>query len=246
MKKIVSYLLLSILASGLSGQPRVSHKLYDELLQKYVDEDGMVDYKNLQMERTKLQSYLQVLETNAPQASWTNNQKLAFWINTYNAFTLDLILTHYPITSIKEIGSVIKIPRFSTAWDIKFITIGGNTYDLNDIEHEIIRKNFDEPRIHFALVCAAVSCPKLQNRAFTSENLAALLNKAATDFLANIEKNDFKNTEKAELSKIFRWYEGDFKNDGTLIEYLNQYAPLQLEKDAKIAWKEYNWALNEQ
>jgi len=246
MKKLLLYSLPFVIVSGLSAQPGVSHKSYDELLRKYVDENGMVNYKDLRTERSKLKSYLEVLEANPPQASWTNNQKLAFWINAYNAFTLELILTHYPVKSIKDIGSVIKIPFVSTAWDIRFINVGGKEYNLNDIEHGIIRKVFDEPRIHFALVCAAVSCPKLQNSAFTSENLESLLSKAATEFLADVEKNDFKNTKKAELSKIFNWYGEDFNNNGTLIEYLNQYAPLRLEKDAKIAWKDYDWTLNEQ
>jgi len=246
MRKIVLYSWLYIIVFGLSGQPGVSHQSYDELLQKYVDEDGMVNYKDLREGRLELKSYLKVLEANPPQASWTDDQKLAFWINAYNAFTLELILTHYPIESIKDIGSVIKIPFVSTAWDISFINIGGKKYDLNDIEHGVIRKEFDEPRIHFALVCAAVSCPKLRSRAFTPENLESLLSKAATDFLADTERNDFKSTKEVELSRIFSWYKGDFNSNGTLIEYLNQYAPLQLEKNAKITWKDYDWALNEQ
>ena len=246
MNRVFSLLLCSFLSLGLSAQSGVSHSLFDELLRKYVDGDGLVDYKGIQAERSKLKSYLNLLEYNAPKANWSEDQQLAFWINAYNAYTIDLILTHYPVKSIKEIGSTIKIPFVSTAWDVKFITIGDEEYDLNNIEHGIIRKEFDEPRIHFALVCAAISCPKLQNRAYTAENLEKMLSKAATEFLADTEKNDFKSAKKAELSKLFNWYGGDFNNNGTLVEYLNQYSPVQLEENAKISWKDYDWALNEQ
>ena len=216
------------------------------MLQKYVDEEGMVDYKGLKKDRPKFKSYLDMLESNPPQKSWTRDQKLAYWINAYNAFTLELILEHYPVSSIKDIGATIKIPFVNTPWDIKFINIGDEEYDLNNIEHGIIRKEFDEPRIHFALVCAAVSCPKLQNRAFLPEKLDEQLTKAAKEFLETPSKNQIKNSNQATLSKIFNWYGGDFNNNGTLIEYINQYAPTKLNKGANIDWKDYNWALNEQ
>ncbi|MEQ8628825.1 DUF547 domain-containing protein [Ekhidna sp.] len=244
--KITLALLTFLFAHLVFSQAGVSHKSYDELLQKYVDEKGMVDYKGLKGDRPKLKSYLSILETNPPQNNWTRDQKLAYWINAYNAYTLELILEHYPVESIKDIGSTIKIPFVSTAWDIKFINIGDEEYDLNNIEHGIIRKEFDEPRIHFALVCAAVSCPKLQRRAYVPEKLDDQLAKATTEFLANPEKNEFKNANQATLSKLFNWYGGDFKKNSTLIEFINQYAPIKLSKNAEIEWKDYNWALNEQ
>ena len=228
------------------AQSKVSHAPLDQLLQKYVDEQGMVNYQGLKGERSKLKSYLGSLESNSPASSWSKNEQLAYWINAYNAYTLDLVLEHYPVKSIKDIGSKIQIPFVNTPWDIKFINIGGEKYNLNHIEHGIIRKQFDEPRIHFALVCAAVSCPKLQNRAFFPDQLEAQLTSATKEFLADSEKNEFKSAKKAKLSKIFNWYGGDFNNDGTLIEYLNKYAPIQLSKDADIDWMNYNWTLNEQ
>lgn len=246
MRKISLLFIGIFIAQVAFSQTGVSHKAYDELLQKYVDEKGMVDYKGLKAERPKLQSYLNILESNPPQDNWTRDQELAYWINAYNAFTLELILEHYPVASIKDIGSTIKIPFVSTAWDIKFINIGNEEYDLNNIEHGIIRKEFNEPRIHFALVCAAVSCPKLQRRAYSPEKLEEQLTKATKEFLANPAKNEFKNTNQATLSKLFNWYGGDFKNNGTLIEYINQYAPTKLSRDANIDWKDYDWALNEQ
>ncbi len=229
-----------------NAQKGVSHASFDALLQKHVDNDGLVDYKGLKSDRAKLKEYLRSLESNPPKDSWTEDQKLAFWINAYNAYTIDLVLEHYPVKSIKDIGSVIQVPFVNTPWDIKFINIDGEKYDLNNIEHGIIRKEFDEPRIHFALVCAAISCPKLQNNAYLPNTLDEQLTKAAKDFLSNVEKNEFKSTKSAKLSKLFNWYGGDFNNDGSLIDYVNQYAPVTLNDNAKITWADYDWTLNEQ
>ena len=246
MKRITFSFLAILSVLLVQSQPGVSHESYDELLQKYVDGDGLVDYAELKNERAKLRSYLDMLASNRPKDSWTRNQKLTYWINAYNAFTLELILKHYPVSSIKDIGAAIKIPFINTPWDIKFINIDDEEYDLNNIEHGIIRKEFNEPRIHFALVCAAVSCPKLQNRAYVPEKLDEQLTKAAKEFLSNPKKNEFISPDKAELSKIFNWYGGDFKEETSLIGYINQYAPIKLEEDADIDWKDYNWDLNEQ
>ncbi len=246
MNKFTVFFSSVLISISLYSQSGVSHTGFDELLQQYVDDKGLVNYKGLKSDRPKLKSYLSILESNAPQKSWTRDQKLAYWINAYNAYTLDLILEHYPVESIKDIGSTIKIPFVSTAWDIKFINIGGKEYDLNNIEHGIIRKDFDEPRIHFALVCAAVSCPKLQNRAYVPERLDDQLTKAAKDFLGNPAKNNFESANKATLSKLFNWYGGDFKKNGTLVEYINKYSETKLSKNADIDWMDYNWQLNEQ
>ena len=96
-----------------------NHKAYDALLNKYVDEKGMVDYSGFKKERQKLKDYLRNLEQNAPNDKWTENEKLAYWINAYNAFTLDLILEHHPVESIKDIGSKIQIPFVNSPWDIQ-------------------------------------------------------------------------------------------------------------------------------
>lgn len=246
MHKIIVF-ISSILYSLVSfSQSGVSHISYDDLLQKYVDDMGMVDYKGLGKERAKLKSYLKMLESNVPQKSWTEEEKLAYWINAYNAFTLELILDNYPVKSIKDIGAYIKIPFVNTPWDIKFINIGDEEYDLNNLEHGIIRKEFEEPRIHFALVCAAVSCPKLQNRAYLPEKLDAQLTKAAKEFIGNPAKNEIKNGGKVKLSKLFNWYGGDFTKKMSLEEYISQYSDVKLNKGANIDWKDYDWTLNEQ
>lgn len=246
MNRLLTFFLSVLFAFASSAQSGVSHELFNELLQAYVDEDGWVNYKGLGKDRTRLKSYLRMLESNEPKDSWTEDEQLAYWINAYNAYTLELILEHYPVSSIKDIGAKIKIPFVNTPWDIKFIKIGEEELDLNNIEHGIIRKEFDEPRIHFALVCAAYSCPKLQNTAFVPQRLDAQLTKAAKDFLSTPEKNEIKSSSKASLSKLFSWYRGDFTKKTSLVEYINQYADIKLDKRADIDFKDYDWALNEQ
>jgi hypothetical protein len=246
MNRIIVFLLGLLITAGVSAQNPVSHQIFDELLLKYVDNDGLVNYKGLLNDRAKLKSYLRLLEGNEPNELWSKNEQLAYWINAYNAFTIELILRNYPIKSINDIGALIKIPFINSPWDIKFINIGEEEKDLNNIEHGIIRKKFDEPRIHFALVCAAVSCPKLQNRAYLAETLDEQLTNAAKEFLSTPTKNEIKSSSEAELSKLFSWYRGDFTKKTSLEEYLSQYSTIKLNNNANIRFKDYNWALNEQ
>ncbi len=246
---VMGLIFLSYCGTKMATNPNSeppSHAIFNSLLNKYVDKNGMVNYKGFQNERAKFKKYLSLLEENAPNEKWTKNEILAYWINTYNAFTLELILEHYPVESIREIGSTINIPFVSSGWDIKFIKIGEETYDLNNIEHGIIRKQFDEPRIHFALVCAAVSCPKLRNETYEPNLLDFQLSSATKNFLADTTKNEFKSAEQAELSKIFSWYKEDFTKNSSLVDFLNKYGPTQLKKNVKISHMEYDWALNEQ
>ena len=164
------------------------------------------------------------------------------WLNAYNAFTVKLIVDNYPVNSIKDIKN--GIPFVNTVWDIKFIRIEGATYDLNNIEHGIIRARFEEPRIHFAVNCASKSCPKLANRAFVSNKLDEQLTDAAKSFLRQSDENQIaKNHLK--LSKIFSWYGGDFKKEGSLIDYLNKYSEITIDDNAKIDFLDYDWSLNE-
>jgi len=181
-----------------------------------------------------LQQYITSLAENMPNNSWSRDDKLAYWINAYNALTVDLILRHYPINSIKD----IKDP-----WKQRFWKLGDKWYNLDEIEHQIIRK-MNEPRIHFALVCAAVSCPKLYNQAFTASNLEDDLSKLTREFLSDTSKNTI--TENSlKLSKIFNWFAKDFKQNGSLIDFLNTYTSVNISKSAKKRFNSYNWSLNE-
>ena len=252
LQKKASRLLMLVfiitgLTPGFTNRPMdVDHTIWDRLLKKHVDEKGLVDYKGFKKEEGELKKYLDLLSRNPPTAKWTKNEQMAFWINAYNACTVQLILEHYPLKSIKDIGSTIKIPFVNTPWDIKFITIGGEKYDLNNIEHGILRKKYDDPRIHFALVCAARSCPRLRNEAYEPDRLIAQLEDNARDFLNNPTKNAI-TARQASLSKYFDWYKTDWNDKGKSVEYwVNQYANLKISKDTRISYLEYNWALNEQ
>lgn len=228
-----------------TGTKPISHDSWDKLLKKYVTADGKVNYKGFQKDSVELNKYLNTLSTTPPdENTWTKQEQLAYWINAYNAFTVQLIIRHYPLKSIKDIGSLIQIPFVNSPWDVEFITLGKETMDLNDIEHNVIRKKFTEPRIHFSIVCASKSCPKLRNEAFTASKLEQQLTEQAKDFL----KDSFRNkiaADKLQLSKILDWYSMDFPKGEKFIEFLNKYSPVQINKNAAITYLTYNWNLNE-
>ncbi|QDO95476.1 DUF547 domain-containing protein [Formosa sediminum] len=211
----------------------VNHELWDALVSKYVSTEGNVDYKGFKTEENVLQAYLKILKDNAPTSTWTKEETLAYWINAYNAFTIQLILNNYPLNSILD----IKDP-----WDIAFIEIADTMYSLGDIEHKILRK-MNEPRIHFAINCASYSCPNLLNKAYRAASLETQLDVAATKFINDTSKNTLtKHT--AEISKIFEWFAEDFQAYGSIINFLNMYSTTKIEKDATVSYKDYNWNLN--
>ena len=215
----------------------VTHTLWNDLLQKHVSDVGQVNYKAFKTDKAKLLSYIQGLNliyTDASFTSLSREETLAFWINAYNALTVDLILKNYPIKSIKDIDK---------PWDQRFWKLGDKWFNLSDIEHEILRK-MDEPRIHFAIVCASVSCPKLQNTAFTASNLETQLTNATKEFLSDPERNELSENS-IKISKIFQWFAKDFKQDGDIIDFLNQYSNVDISAKAKKSFKDYNWTLNE-
>ena len=210
------------------------HAEWNDLLKKYVDDTGNVNYKGFKADIQSLEAYISSLANTPPTSSWNKNDKLAYYINLYNAATVKLIVDNYPTKSIKDIPN---------RWKKKWITVGNITTSLNDIEHEVLRK-MDEPRIHFAINCASYSCPKLLNIAFTAQNMESLLSKTAEDFVNDTKRNRFKNG-KAQLSRIFKWYKGDFTENTSLLEYINQYLENPIDNKASISYLDYDWSLNE-
>ncbi|NOT36685.1 MAG: DUF547 domain-containing protein [Saprospiraceae bacterium] len=240
MKVIVSFLLVFISSFVCAQDP--DHNIWSELLNKNVTENGIVNYKGLRADSNQLNLYLNILEENPPQKTWSNEAIMAYWINAYNAYTVKLVITHYPLKSIKDIAG--KIPFVNTSWDIKFIKIGGETLDLNNIEHGKLRKNFDDPRIHMALVCASKSCPILMNKAFTADQLDSQLDNQSRKFLEDPFRNKIKSNS-ASVSKIFNWYGGDFKKSGGVRAFINKYSEVKIHEKAKINYLDYDWGLNE-
>ena len=170
-----------------------------------------------------------------PQENWKKEEKLAYWINTYNAYTIKLIIDNYPIKSIKD----IKDP-----WDKQFFKIADDWYSLNQVEHKILRK-FGDPRIHFAINCASFSCPPLLNKAYTGATLNETLEKQAHDFINDPVRNTITK-DVVSVSKIFSWFKKDFKiNGGDVKDYINRYSKVKITDQSKKGYKDYNWTLNE-
>ncbi|MFT5981284.1 MAG: hypothetical protein ACI898_002064 [Flavobacteriales bacterium] len=225
-----------------SNAAPVSHEQWTALLQKHVNEKGNVHYGGFVQDSVAFNSYLELLKTHHPNDSWASNEKKAYWINTYNAFTIKLIVDNYPVVSIKDLGGAIY--KVNTPWDNRFILIEGHDYDLNNIEHDILRKEWTDARIHFAVNCASISCPKLLNVAFNANSLDKQLDKVARRFI-NGDQNDIQASQ-AQLSRVFKWFNGDFTRDGSLIEFLNNYSDTQINTDAELNYQEYDWLLNGQ
>ncbi|MDG5490251.1 DUF547 domain-containing protein [Psychroserpens sp. SPM9] len=213
----------------------LDHSSWDALLKKYVAKNGDVDYKGFKSDAQKLDEYINYLASKVPEKNWNLNEQLAYFINVYNANTIKLIIDNYPTKSIKDIGN---------PWMKNRLKIGDEDYSLADIENGILRK-MNEPRIHFAINCASYSCPKLLNTAYTADNVQELMERATKEFINNSEKNKLSATQ-LKLSEIFKWYKSDFTENGSLIDYINQYAETKISADAKIDYIDYDWNLNEQ
>ena len=212
--------------------------IFDSLLQKNVDKTGRVDYQSLKNNETLLDNYLAYIQNNEPTKDWSSNKKKAFWINTYNAYTIKIILNNYPLKSIRD----IKIDG-KTAWKIPFVKVGQKRYTLDQIEHEILRKKFNDPRIHVGINCASVSCPRLWNFAFTEDNIASSLDNLMKEFINDTTRNKISKKNVA-LSEIFNWFSKDFIKNGTIINYLNTYAAIKISEKASIKYLTYDWSLN--
>ncbi|NGX83480.1 DUF547 domain-containing protein [Aequorivita sp. KMM 9714] len=214
---------------------KINHNTWNELLKKHVQNNGLVDYIGFSKDEAKLNDYLKMLSLNHPNSTWSKPEILAYYINLYNAATIKLIIENYPVKSIKDI---------SRPWSKNRVLIGSEMISLNNIEHGILRK-MNEPRIHFALNCASISCPKLLNEAFTADKIQQQLEQVTNEFI-NSKENNISISE-AKISSIFKWYKNDFivneKKD--LIGFINQYSKVKINSNATISYLDYNWNLNE-
>jgi len=245
-----------VAASAQSFDP--SHTAFTDVLNDHVEvyDDGLksaVNYRDLAKNRQPLDNYLASLSAVEPvqYESWTQEQQLAFLINAYNGFTLQLIIDNIDKFESGEADSIRNLGGlFSSPWEKSFFTLLSEKRTLDWVEHEKIRVDFDEPRIHAALVCAAVSCPKLRAEAFTGKNLEAQLENQMVTFLSDRDKNGIDD-KGIYLSKIFDWYREDF--DG-LRNYLRTYSGALSDgsgngdnmnfQSLNIRFVDYNWKLN--
>lgn len=222
----------------------VQHTLWDSLLQTHVTDEGWVNYQGFIADSNRLNQYLSILSNNHPdQKNWSKEEQFAYWVNAYNAFTVKVIVDNYPVVSIKDIVGGISF--VNTIWDKDFIKIEDAEYSLNNIEHGILRKRYKDARIHFIVNCASVSCPTLWNRAYTADQLEAQLELAVKRFLADSIRNKL-TPDFVQLSKIFSWYRLDFRKENkAIVDYINRYALITVNQDAKVEYLDYDWNLNE-
>jgi hypothetical protein len=254
----------SILLAAATFEPALAfdHAPFDALLKQHVVEvrGGLatqVDYGGLRRDRAQLESYLKTLSAVTPSAfaAWDKSERLAFLINAYNAWTLELVLTGDPqIKSIKDLGSLVRSP-----WKKRFIALLGQTRSLDDIEHGMIRAEgvYEEPRIHFAVNCASIGCPALRREAYTGARLQAQLEQATQAFLRDRSRNRLEGGV-LKMSSIFEWYAEDFERGWggfeSLAQFLARYAealgvsPQQVADlrsgDLEIEYLSYDWRLN--
>lgn len=245
MKTVVLFLVYCLMLPGISsGTQPVDNTIWAELLKKHVTEN-QVDYDGFKQDEGELDQYLAILSSTDP-TTLSRNHQFAFYINAYNAFTIKLVLTRYPgINSIKEISSF-----FSNPWSKKFIPLNGFTVNLDHIEHDILRPRFKDARVHFAINCAARSCPPLLNVPYEGRTLETQLEERTKQFI-NTPANTFLKGDTLFVSRIFKWFADDFS--GSPLGFIRQHARRglkeELEKAAKngditLQYLHYDWTLN--
>lgn len=232
----------------------LNHPQWAEILKRYVD-NGLVDYSALKKSPQILDSYLEAIQSVSKQEyeAWSRNEKIVFWVNAYNAITVKVIVDHYPIKrqgfkgALYPSNSIRQIPG---VWDRITYRVLGKVIALNEIEHGILRKEFREPRIHFALVCASLGCPVLRSEPYVGERLDTQLNDQVRRFLADPKKMRYDSeTDTLHLSPIFKWFGEDFEKMGSVFSFVKQYLPEEtagkISGETKIEWLGYDWSLNE-
>lgn len=248
-----------------------SHTSWDSLLREHVS-GGLVDYQSLLGDEQRLDQYLSELDSISRKEvdGWNRREQLAFWINAYNAFTVRVILDHYPIDTwtfkglVVPRNSIIQIPG---VWKKLSWKVAGQLLTLDQIEHSIIRPNFDEPRIHFSIVCASIGCPDLRSEAFTPSKLESQLQEQAVVYMRNTSKGvrfDFEE-KRICVSQIFKWFTKDFViesaeedelpyqsgNTKLILSFIKPYFPdeesqaLFMSKDLDFDYLSYDWSLND-
>ncbi len=226
-----------------------SHADYDAMLSTYVNDVGMVDYKNLLANRIALDQYVEQLAGSSPRSAPelfpTKEHQMAYWINAYNALMMRSVLDHYPVDSVTD----IKVAH-GVFTRIKY-PVGGTRMSLDDIEKGILLKEFNDPRVHWTLTCASMSCPRIDRHAFVAKGLSERLDQEARNFLQSTRAVVIDKDENVvHVSKYFDWYGSDFGGDA--IAYITPYlsesqkSQLAMLNNPKVSFKDYDWRLNDQ
>ncbi len=237
-------------ASPATAGAEFDHSHWDHVLKRFVSERGEVDYAALRRDPAEMQAYLAEVSAsspvNKPQLFPTRAHVIAYWINAYNAFVTWGVAQRYPVKSVRDIGLV------SGFFRIKAFTAGGVSMSPDNVEHDTLRLDFHEPRIHFAIVCASLGCPFLSRDAYLGATLESQLDAAAKRFV-NEDRNVAIDLHQKSitLSKIFEWYSGDFGgNEGVRRFILSHTADdkrraVEVLKDPVIRYRDYDWGIND-
>ncbi len=267
--KIVDVLLLLLFNSACSTviRPEVyqsetavdkvfAHQQYDKVLKEFVNEDGRVNYSKLKKERVELDQYYAVIATYSPDSHPelfpTKSHELAYWINAYNAATITTVLRYYPIDSLSDVeppSLAFFFPELSGFFFFQKQVFGGKEMNLYSLENSLIRERYKEPRIHFALNCASIGCPRLPRYAFEGDKLEEQLEYETKKFFS--EQRNFSIDRKnklIKLSPILDWFSEDF---GDIREYLKSYVSLEQKRYLddlayQLHYVDYDWGLNSQ
>ncbi len=246
---LAAFFLAFGLVSTAAGETP-DHAPWDRLLATYVrpvaGAPSRVDYAAWQenvADRAALRAYIAALEA-TPVSRLTRNEQFAFWVNLYNAATIDVVLARYPVASIRE----IKPNPFATGpWGEPRVSVAGQRLSLDDIEHRILRKDWREPRVHYALNCASIGCPNLMARAWRAESLSADLDAAARAYVGSA-RGVAVTAQGLRLSRIYQWFAEDFGDEGALRAHLGAFAPQSARAaiaTAPIIGYAYDWSLND-
>ncbi len=238
---LLCFLIMGLTTTTLAAQG-VDHSLYAGLLEKYV-KDGVVNYQGFKNEESVLDKYLKILEE-VDSKILSRNEQFAFYANAYNAWTIKLILSGYPgIKSIKDLGSLFKSP-----WKKKICRIDGKIITLDDIEHNILRPRFKDPRVHFAINCAAKSCPPVRSEPYRGGELDQQLDEMTRAFINDLKSNRLEG-HTLYVSSILKWFAEDFDKDivGFFLKYAKGDLKEQLEANKekiRVKYLDYDWSLN--
>ncbi|SON48117.1 DUF547 domain-containing protein [Vibrio tapetis] len=229
--------------SNESNQQSISHQDWQQFLDDYLVLEGqhhLVTYANVSNpDKKQLQNYIDQLALVDPR-QYSKKEQYAYWVNLYNALTIDLILDNYPIESITKLGGFFSFGP----WGDELVTVAGKSLTLNDIEHRILRPIWQDPRTHYAVNCASLGCPNLQQTAFTAQNTNVLLEQAAHEFI-NSDKGVKLSASSTQLSSIYDWFKTDFGADeAALLKHIQQYRPDIKELVGKVRY-DYDWNLNQ-
>lgn len=254
MKRAFGFMIFFIFCTSQSFAES-KHQLFTDVLNAHVT-GGVVDYQSL-CKDARFSRYMDQLVNINPDALGSEKEKFAFWINAYNAWTLKIICDNYPLQSITQLhsgGAALAVVLKTTVWDKNLVTVNGKKTSLSFIEHKILRPVFRDPRIHFALVCAAQGCPPLRSEAYEADRINAQLDEQGRAFLSQEGKNKFDRENKiAYISPVFGWFKADFgARKEAVLRYISKFAPpdvkdiLQANPEQwKIRYTSYDWSLNE-